>query len=320
MRQITIQHREYICDVTQPASETFTCTFRPVNPAFFPAFPWLSAIAARFEMYRWNKLNYEYVPVVGTSIAGSVALIPDYDAADDNSHRTKAELFTFADTARCSVWDTMVQRCRPEHLCRVQRLYTRDAELVTTAGSTGMDLKTYDALQIGVALSTVSVGTNTQYGELWAEYSVTLYTPQLSQSLTHREYTGGVTPTLALPIAGLSTARNNFPVEILETHEPTQTLTFKKPGNYEIELYNGGSTGITAYPDLNITTPLKGGDLLTLSHSSTSVTDFYKNWTLAVDDEHTADEPLTVHFTGGNASTYGDGWLNIEELFGLFVA
>lgn len=173
MRQLTITHREYIRDVKYAEPSPYLSQYE-VNPGIDEAFPWLSAIATRFESYRFNSLVYEYIPVVGSITNGAIALVPDYDAADDNSTASKQKLMTYEDTVRGPLWTTLKLRCSTNNLHKQKTLFVRHGDL-----STNLDIKTYDALSLSVLVSGASELDGKTVGELWVSYSITLLTPQL---------------------------------------------------------------------------------------------------------------------------------------------
>lgn len=173
MRQLTISHREFIRDIKYLDPSPYLNQYE-INPGIDEAFPWLSAIATRFESYRFNSLTYEYVPVVGSITNGAIALIPDYDAADDNSTASKQKLMTYEDTVRGPLWTTLRLKCSTNNLHKQKSLFVRHGDL-----GTNLDVKMYDALSLSVLVSGASELNNVTVGELWVTYSITFLTPQL---------------------------------------------------------------------------------------------------------------------------------------------
>lgn len=146
-----------------------------VNPGLSSAFPWLSGIADRFESYIVRKLNYIYIPMIGTDKNGAVMLAPDYDAGDDNSSESKAKISSFADAKRTPVWKEMTMRCGVKNCQKRKTFYVRNTNL-----STGKDLTLYDVASLNLVLSGFSAGdAGVSMGEIWVEYTFEFQTPQL---------------------------------------------------------------------------------------------------------------------------------------------
>lgn len=52
------------------------------NPGSVVNYPWLANIANNYSMYRVHKLEFSYIPFVGTTVSGEVALGIVYDAEE----------------------------------------------------------------------------------------------------------------------------------------------------------------------------------------------------------------------------------------------
>lgn len=240
MRSLRVKHREYITDINSNGTGSQILTFA-VNPGRSPAFPWLSQVANNFETYRFNALMYTFVPTVSASTDGAVAICPDYDAADDDSTHSKGELLTFQDAVRGNVWSTIEMRCTPSNLNKLPQRFTR----ITTAPS-GTDIKTYDALQLKIVVNDdKAAGAN--LGELWVDYDITLFTPQLDK------YSGdddlGMTikaDTTSLPVSSelyhfinpqywqskYGNLESRKHVDFSKTDSANRQFNIIKPGNY----------------------------------------------------------------------------------------
>jgi hypothetical protein len=70
-----IVHKEYLGEVT--GQTAFTSTTYRIQPGSFKTFPWLAAVANRYEKYRFNRLRFCYETDCATTVAGTVMLIPD---------------------------------------------------------------------------------------------------------------------------------------------------------------------------------------------------------------------------------------------------
>lgn len=170
-KSVRINHKELVADLAIPATVGNFNTYE-INPGLSTVFPWLSQIAQRYESYYFNSLKFHWLTAVPTTTSGTLALVPDYDAADDDSSITKVELFSFEDATRGPWWQNFTLTCSVRNLRKTRQYYVRAGDLASN-----LDIKTYDALQ----LITYSSGTEVVEGagELWVEYDITLITPQM---------------------------------------------------------------------------------------------------------------------------------------------
>lgn len=68
-RGVRIVNTEVIGQAIASNSNTYWNT-APVNPASSNQFQWLANLAINYQQYRWNKLEFFYVPAVGTTTNG----------------------------------------------------------------------------------------------------------------------------------------------------------------------------------------------------------------------------------------------------------
>lgn len=171
---IRVRKREYICDI--PASVAFSNNVFTVNPGLSEVFPWLSAIAANYEQYRWNGLIFEYVSQAAVAVStadnirlGTVCMASDYNAIDDPYANMPQMLSTmFSNSARPSDTFAHAVECAPTDTA--QKLY------YCRSGSapTNSDIRLYDMLSFQVGVEGMPTGTNDQaVGQLWVNYDIT---------------------------------------------------------------------------------------------------------------------------------------------------
>lgn len=96
-----ITHGEYIRDVYSRTSGVAEPLL--VNPQSSAAFTWLSAIATRFEMYRFKQLKFTFKTSSSTTQDGFVILGFDFDAYDEAP--TKASMLQWKYSAKTSCWN-----------------------------------------------------------------------------------------------------------------------------------------------------------------------------------------------------------------------
>jgi hypothetical protein len=243
LRNLTVSHREYITDINSNGTGTQTIEFE-VNPGLPVAFPWLSTLANSFETYVFTKLQYIFVPTLSTNTNGAVAFCPDYDAADDNSTKSKTELMSFQDSIRGNLWSGMTMSCTSSNLHKQKQFFVRSDVLVNN-----LDIKMYDVLRLFVVLSD-ALADGEIVGELWVDYTIQLQTPQLN--------------SIAIDVQSWSTVSNadydyNYPLYsktstsvgnmlsegVIGKANPltdiwAKTIKFFQPGSYQFVLYMNG--------------------------------------------------------------------------------
>nr|QYF49897.1 MAG: hypothetical protein 2 [Heilongjiang sediment noda-like virus 1] len=168
---IVVTNKEYIGDVTA-ANSSFAANNYNVNPGLSGTFPWLSAIANRYESYLFTDLRFVYEPICATTVPGSVMMAVDYDASD-GSPTNKVSLMSYKGATRTAPWDRTDYNARNSDLRKfgVQR-YVRSTAV------TG-DIKTFDVGNFFIATQNTPA-TPTTLGELYVQYTVRLYTPQFN--------------------------------------------------------------------------------------------------------------------------------------------
>jgi len=170
--EMRIIHREKVAKLTTPGTGVFTILKAiALNPGLAASFPWLSNESAGYESYRFNRIRYIWVPAVGTAVAGSVIMGPDYDAADAAPVGETA-LSSYTDAEEGNVWIPFTCDLEGDLLNGEQRRkFVRNGAL-----GANLDIKTYDSGNLFVASSDDSVAN---VGKLWVEYDVSLYNPQV---------------------------------------------------------------------------------------------------------------------------------------------
>jgi hypothetical protein len=169
---VTIEEDEYIADIA--STTAFTNTQFPLNPGQLLTFPWLSKLAANWEKYRFNNIEFYYKPEASAYATagqtGKVILSFDYDAADA------------APTSKtmCEDTDPHVD-CMPYEECilKLDCKYVNDTltgKYVRPGGVPGgTDIRLYDGGNLNV--STYGTASGGTCGEIRVRYSVTLEKP-----------------------------------------------------------------------------------------------------------------------------------------------
>ncbi len=175
-----IVHHELFGGVTNAASAFANQQFK-LQPGLSTSvsggmFPWLSAIAARFERYKFHKLGIAYVTKAATSESGTVYIAPDYDSSDPQPG-TESQIAAYQDSKSCSPWQNMFVPLDPKCLHP-----NSVPKFVRTGFVPFSDSTDFDAGSINIA--TVSGGSTNGIGKLYVFYDVSLYTPNLEDTTT----------------------------------------------------------------------------------------------------------------------------------------
>jgi hypothetical protein len=186
-----------------------------INPTETSVFPWLAAIADRYEKYRVEDLEIAYVPMVGTATRGQVVLSVDFDPADEMSTEptmdTRMMLTSKPDSISMPVWQLGTLRCAQPRLKRVGERFVRnwagEQEII------GPISRTSDMGVLSIGLFNVDESlSHVVYGDLRVRYRIRLMTPQLqlpeaeqpSEGSIELANPGGLSPKFDLKTGELS--------------------------------------------------------------------------------------------------------------------
>lgn len=206
--QFRLKHREFVSDIRSEGTDFAVVATLPIQPGWPQAFPWLSTIAWNFEGYTFHGLSFRFESALPSITPGTVALVPDFDAADLNIAFTKKQLFQFEDTCRSSCWDSFSLKVSKHNLHFHKHRYVRKGALLPN-----LDVKTYDLGNLYIIVDGIPEGF---VGELWVEYDISLITPQTESELEldrsgQWDFEPITTSSPTNPIAGLqATTQDNL--------------------------------------------------------------------------------------------------------------
>jgi len=185
---VSFERDEYIGEILSGAggsstSSAFSCTSFPINPGQASTFPWLSPIAARFEKYRFDMIEFYYrrenseFATAGT--VGKVIMSIDFDASDAPP-TTKQQM---EDTEPHSDGMPSENVFMPVTKGAMANRMT-DGFFIRPGGLPGgSDIKTYDIGNLNVATQGINAGNAAvALGELRVRYKVRLMIPVLESS------------------------------------------------------------------------------------------------------------------------------------------
>ncbi len=235
-RAITIiHHREFLTDIN--GSVAFDAKAFPVNPGMIATFPWLASIANNWDSYLFRRLEFSYETACSTVTPGSVMLAIDFDAADP-APTSKLALMTYENAVRSSSWQECCYDARVSNLHKfgIQR-FTRQSALATN-----LDIKTYDVGNLFIATS--GQADTSPIGELYVDYVVELYTPQINASLLApaSKVVSGGTVSSAAPF-GTAPVVTGAPLDMTAT-----SITFPEAGQYLVSIILSGTSPVCGLP------------------------------------------------------------------------
>lgn len=179
---------------TVDSSKTFENVIQcALNPGLATCFPWLSTVAANYELYKFNKLWFEYRTTSGEVMSGSnpalgkVVMVTNYDVIQ-NPFSSIVEMENYEGNANFPPYQTIARHVvdvRGRNMGQVlpyTRRYIRSGPVPSeTAEGGAADPHAYD-----IGLFQVGVGgmpaEGNQVGELWVGYSIDLIKPRPSLS------------------------------------------------------------------------------------------------------------------------------------------
>jgi len=241
-RTQTITEDEYIGEI--PGSVAFSTTSYPINPGQSSTFPWGSKIAALYEKYCFNYLEFYYRREVSEFNAngaqGKVLLSCDYDASDNppTSKQQVEDTEPHVDGMPCT--DTIVLRLDPKQLWHQDSCYVRPG-----AQPANTDIKTYDCGNLYV--STQGCVNTSDIGELRVRYQCVLLVPVLENAISTP--TIGQTTTISWsslasaattvyqnPLIGTPTVSNN--IQGLTVNTTTGSITLPLGFQFGIQIFS----------------------------------------------------------------------------------
>lgn len=147
-----------------------------INPANSSLFPWLSGIGKKYDLYRFKRLRFNYVPSIPTSEEGSVYIGLDYNTLDPPP-TSSSELCQLSHWTMNVVWKPT---SLPIDLNGLGWLYTRSGPVANA------DYKTYDLGKLFFATEGITYTGTAGYIEV--DYDVEFKRRQ-------PDYTSSVIPT-----------------------------------------------------------------------------------------------------------------------------
>jgi len=241
---ITVSHREFISKISSSAADQNSFIIQPpihLNPGLQDSFPWAAVTANNYESYIMTRFVVEFKPQRPTSTPGQIAMFIDYDAADEPPS-SELVFKNSANATTTNVYNPLTLRSGASQLQKgIKMKYTRNSPKL------GQDIKTFDFGNLYIA--TTGVGANQVIGDLYFNYSVMFFTPQLldlsSQNLIPDEEIYTRLGTTNNPLGDADFVGD----QIITKTEAVggSTLTFNRDGYYLLNLAAKCGTALQNY-------------------------------------------------------------------------
>lgn len=225
---IQVSHREYLSEIS--GSVTFTSEQYPINPGLGSTFPWLSSIARRYESYNFKRLHFSFETESPTSTPGAVMHAVDYDASD-SAPTNKVSLMSYEGSVRSAPWVDSTFSALSSSLHKSKTYYIRSGAL-----NANQDIKMYDVGNYFIATQG-QTGTAV-LGELYVEYVVDLFTPQLDSNVPSCSITGATGISIPLPFGTAPIISGPSPATIV-----ANGVVFSQPGEFLMTWIQGNGNG-----------------------------------------------------------------------------
>lgn len=242
-----VRHKEHVRVVPGNTTDEFRVTV--IQPGLKESFPWLSGIARNYDRYRFRKLTYKYVPVVGTSTNGRVAIGFDPDVLDPIPVLS-SDFYSLPKYKSGPVWE--------EHTLEIpMRNATLFTRIATVADS---DQKTYD---FGSLFIYINASDTALKGDLFVEYEIELLDPQQGECVSAFVQADRDTLDASNPLGDSIEIFGNGPI----TYDDTDEFSVIQAGVYFVTVRVAG-TGLT---DVDVTNSgiTKNNDELVINSDGT---------------------------------------------------
>lgn len=215
-----------------------------IQPGLSSFFPWLSAMATRYESYKFKKLRFFFKTKTNTTTTGDISLGVDYDD-NDAPPSSIVQMENWGCSANGSPWQNIELNCRymdlnkrKTYFCRAFDVPAKDSQLLYDTG-------------VLYVMTEGSPGSRLNVGYLYAEYEIEFMTPILNSNYQNPQVIGGSilgvggTPAIPLGIYGSLHANSMGISYEYDGVSANGILKIQAPGTYLVNLVYAGTT-ITA--------------------------------------------------------------------------
>jgi hypothetical protein len=179
---VVIKHKEFVKDLIGQGVPFSLILQAGLNPGNQFLFPWLSAIASRYESYRFRKVIFHFNTSCSTVTPGYIAITTDYNYGDP-AVVDKVHMMQYANTVKGPPWQNFSVALSKENLAKRKSYFVCDPMIAIGEG--GLPSNTADPTLYFTGRSMVAVGGQdgqSIIGDLWVEYEVELMTPEIANA------------------------------------------------------------------------------------------------------------------------------------------
>jgi len=207
-RSATVTNSELISSsITGPnGSAYYDPVFVQINPGLAISFPWLAPLARQFQLYRFEYLEFEFVPSVGSQNSGDVILSPSY-VSSNAPPINEAQAMSAHGAMEGTVWQSLSCVMNP---IMMQAFANRGGFKYVRAGTAAGDIRTTDGGYMILALASLPNPALANYGKLLVHYRVSLQEPvfNLTANEQYASQTTSLWSTVPQAITGTQTPVN----------------------------------------------------------------------------------------------------------------
>lgn len=239
-----VRHREFISDIVVPIAPTlfnnFSYVINPGNPQIFP---WLAYVANNYSEYQINGMVFEFKsmtsPVATGGPLGTVVMACNYNVLDsaytDKIHMENSQYSCSAPPSQNQIHTV---ECAPfETTNRIKFVRTPASSVTSSQDARFMDHGTFQLATVGLPGLAGQV-----LGELWVSYDITLFKPEMTESVGFEgQKITGIAPLAPATIFGASPTLAGQPYATALA----STVTFATVGTYMLTMRMQG-TGVGA--------------------------------------------------------------------------
>lgn len=314
-------HRwEFLTDIIQreptPGVFEHAVTFE-INPGKPQSFPWLSTIARNYDQYSVESLRVHYINSAPATRQGFIYMVPDFDVSDARP-QSSTEMMNQLNAVSTPVWTSVSTTINKDAMMALGPRRFLSSQVKDN------DQRASDVCKIHVYNNVAS--SEPLNGQIWLEYKITLYAPQITSSLSPAATKSSHTDTSLSTYVYDSNSEaqvnllngqfyNDVNADNFVSEATGKYFMIQKPGRWNMQMKSSGSylaDGITAPASMN------GSDVLQVSSNGSEWQNFTtKDWqgttyptgqgnTRAAQTQHTTNHFITTD--------------RIEKLLGILVS
>jgi len=169
---IRVRHREFVGTLQTGTGLFNLLASYVINPSNGALFPWLSALASRYESYLFHSLKIEFRTEQPTSAPGYILLVPDFNTTDPPP-TSKSQAMQYQSMISGPLWQNYEIQFKREDLQKRKSYYCNNTVPIGT-----VDLTTFNTGVLYAACGDIPAPANQAAGNIFVTYDVSLMTPE----------------------------------------------------------------------------------------------------------------------------------------------